>query len=77
MIKLRLNKNKIVPDKNTIINVGFIILSALLTRFLLDSFGLFNFLENLPIAYKLAVIIGIAVYLKSIIDIQALGRDWY
>lgn len=76
MINIKLNKDKLIPTKKTFIDISFITLSSLLVRFILDSLGIYHNVEGLPLLIRMLIIVGSAVYLRSIIDFKIFGRDW-
>lgn len=74
---IRFNKGKLIPTKKVFINAGFITLSALLVRFIFDSFGIYVVVDALPLAFRYAIIISIAVYMRGLIDIRIGGKDYF
>lgn len=76
MVKLRINKNKVIPDVKEYIKV---IISSFFTYYIFKLFLIkcFPFLDELTIPISIIVWTSIVIYFKGLIDIKFMGRDWF
>lgn len=76
MIKIRLNRQNIFPTKKTLVNIVFVVMSIVLIQYIFELLSIKIIIEGYPKILELFITIGLALYLKSILDVQAFGRDW-
>ena len=75
MIKLKFNKQKIIPD---IVEYAEILVTTIIVVWYLKPliFGIFPFLGTLKSPWDLVVIVFIIYYIKSIINVKVGRRDY-
>lgn len=76
MIKIKFNKNKIIPNIGEYIEI---LLSTMIVVYVFKSllFRLFPFLETLSAPWDLVIIVFFIFYFKNLFDIKFNGNDYF
>ena len=69
-MKFKFNLTKLMPTGKMWYEILFTTIAALAVHFVLDAIGVLRPIELLPWAYKIALIVAAAVYLKNIINVN-------
>ena len=79
MIKLKFNKSKIIPNKETIVNIFKISIASLFSYYVLSNpFNkLFPQVATYPLFLKIIILVSVSYYFKGLFDTKVNGRDYF
>jgi len=76
MIEFRMHLENLIPTKKFFVDTLLIVISYFIVKFILSFTGVPFAISQLPSYMQTAINIGLAIYLRQLVDLVINGRDF-